>query len=125
MKFKKIRPRKLFASNHGSKAIRDRQKQRQEKPARVMRRQMAAVLPVGTAAFIRWSSICLSYFAACCGGGGGFGKAVSMRIFHCPPSRMSTAVQRPEVSIAAPLWFFPLIVYSPIQRAMSAPSGHA
>ncbi len=39
------------------------------------------------------------YFGGC----GGLGIAESIRIFHAPPSRTSTAVQMPPASIGAPL----------------------
>jgi hypothetical protein len=57
--------------------------------------------------------------------GGGLETVVSNRIFQLPPSRTSTAVQNPAASIGAPVWFFPVIRYSPMDIAVSAPNGQA
>src|SRR5712675_1666019 len=49
------------------------------------------------------------------------GKAVSNRIFQAPPSRTSTAVQRPFDSRTEPFWLRPLMRTSPIDIAASGP----
>ena len=77
---------------------------------------------VSTAAFIARSLIFLSYFAAC-GGGGGLGSDVSIRIFHCPFSRTSRAVQITVTSRGSPFSLFPVILDSPVDIAMSSDRG--
>jgi hypothetical protein len=73
---------------------------------------------VGTAAFIARLSILIYFAAASCGCGDGLGSDVSIRIFHCPFSRTSRAVQITVRSRGSP---FSLL---PVTRASSENSMH-